>query len=153
MNQIKAIVCLFAGLALWTPASAGVPMPTSVVIIACKTVLAKEPDHNAAYTGYENRRWAYENSMMQCRRHEVRLFDQAAALGAAAQPFNPQRCQRAGIMLGVQWDQANKHTPYRFWRVACPVPIVNTITGEVIAWKMPGCGRRDIVECDVDVGI
>ena len=74
-------------------------------------------------------------------------------MGAAAQPFNQQRCQRAGITLGVNWDQAHRSSRYRFWRVACPVPIVDTKTGEVIAWKMPECGRRDIMVCEVDTAI
>ncbi|MDJ0514676.1 MAG: hypothetical protein QNJ62_14635 [Methyloceanibacter sp.] len=130
-----------------------VPMPSAVVLIVCKTVVAGEPDINAKWTGYENREWAIEHGMMQCRRQEVQLFDQAEALGAAAQPFNQQRCQRASLMLGVQWDQAHKSSNYRFWRVACPVPIVDTRTGEVIAWKMPECGRRDTVVCEVDTAI
>jgi hypothetical protein len=37
--------------------------------------------------------------------------------------------------------------------VACPVPIINTITGEVIAWKLPDCGHRDTVVCEVDTAI
>lgn len=130
-----------------------VPMPAAVVLIVCKTVVAGEPDVNAKWTGYENRTWAIEDGMMQCRRHEVQLYDQSEAMGAAAQPFNQQRCQRASLMLGVQWDQAHKSSSYRFWRVACPVPIVDTRTGEVIAWKMPECGHRDTVVCEVDSAI
>ena len=130
-----------------------VPMPAAVVLIVCKTVIAGPADQNSDYTGYENREWATEHSMMVCRRQEVQLFDQAAALGAAAQPFNLQRCRSAGIMLGSQWDASHRSSSYRFWRVACPVPIVNTITGEVISWKMPECGHRDTVRCEVDAEI
>jgi hypothetical protein len=130
-----------------------VPMPSAVVLIVCKTVIAGEPDINAKWTGYENREWLIEDSMMQCRRQEVQLYDQSEAMGAAAQPFNQQRCQRASLMLGVQWDQAHKSSSYRFWRVACPVPIVDTRTGEVIAWKMPECGHRDTVICEIDTAI
>jgi hypothetical protein len=130
-----------------------VPMPSAVVLIVCKTVIAGEPDINAKWTGYENREWLIEDSMMQCRRQEVQLDDQSEAMGAAAQPFNQQRCQRASLMLGVQWDQAHKSSSYRFWRVACPVPIVDTRTGEVIAWKMPECGHRDTVICEIDTAI
>ena len=132
-----------------------VPMPTAVVLIVCKTVLAGPPDHNAAYTGYENRQWAIEHSMMVCRRQEVQLFEvgDAGFSEADPQPFNPQRCQRAGIMLGAQWDASNKGSAYRFWRVACPVPIIDTRTGEIIAWKMPECGKRDVVRCEVDAEI
>jgi hypothetical protein len=130
-----------------------VPMPSAVVLIVCKTVIAGEPDINAKWTGYENREWLIEDSMMQCRRQEVQLYDQSEAMGAAAQPFNQQRCQRASLMLGVQWDQAHKNSSYRFWRVACPVPIVDTRTGEVIAWKMPECGHRDTVICEIDTAI
>jgi hypothetical protein len=95
-------------------------MPAAVVLIVCKTVIAGPPDQNAPYTGYENREWATEHSMMVCRRQEVQLFDQAESLGAAAQPFNLQRCQRSGIMLGTQWDAGHRGSSYRFWRVACP---------------------------------
>jgi len=130
-----------------------VPMPAAVVLIVCKTVMAGPEDQNAAYTGYENREWATEHSMMVCRRQEVQLFDQAEALGAAAQPFNLQRCQRSGIMLGTEWDAGHRGSSYRFWRVACPVPIVDTRTGDIIAWKMPECGHRDIVYCEVDAEI
>ena len=83
-----------------------VPMPSAVVLIVCKTMIAGPVDQNAAYTGYENRQWATEHSMMVCRRQEVQLFDQAEAMGAAAQPFNLQRCQRAGISLGVNGTPA-----------------------------------------------
>ena len=130
-----------------------IPMPAAIVLIVCKTVIAGPEDPNASYTGYENREWATENSMMVCRRQEVQLFDQSEAMGAQAQPFNVQRCQRSGIMLGTEWDASHRGSKYRFWRVACPVPIVDTRTGDIIAWKMPECGHRDIVHCEVDAEI
>ncbi len=135
-----------------------VPMPAAVVLIVCKTVIAGPEDQNAAYTGYENREWATEHSMMVCRRQEVQLEDSALlqatpAVPASAQPFTMQRCQRSGIMLGTQWDAGHRGSSYRFWRVACPVPIVDTRTGEVIAWKLPECGHRDTVLCEIDAEI
>jgi hypothetical protein len=133
-----------------------VPMPAAVVLIVCKTVIAGPADQNAAYTGYENRQWATEHSMMVCRRQEVQLFDQAAALGAQRRPFNRQQCQRSSVMLGTEWDAAHKGSAYRTWRVACPVPIVRKNpdgTEDIIAWKMPECGHRDIVVCEVDTEI
>lgn len=128
-------------------------MPTAIVLIVCKTVVAGPPDQNAAYTGYENREWATENSMMVCRRQEVEVFDQAEAQGADAQPFNMQRCQRSGIRLGAEWDVAHRSSSYRFWRVACPVPVIDTQTGRILAWKMPECGHRDTVICEADTEI
>jgi len=135
-----------------------VPMPAAVVLIVCKTFVAGPEDQNAAYTGYENREWATEHSMMVCRRQEVKLEDSALlqatpAMPAAAQPFNLQRCQRSAITLGAQWDAGHRGSKYRFWRVACPVPIVDTQSGDIIAWKMPECGHRDIVRCEVDAEI
>jgi len=127
-----------------------VPMPAAVVLIVCKTVIAGPADQNSQHTGYENREWAFEHSMMVCRRQEVQLYDEAEAQGADAQPFNMQSCQRSGIMLGAEWDVSHSGSNYRFWRVACPVPIVDTQTGDIIAWKMPECGHRDIVRCEVD---
>ena len=138
-------------------ASAAVPMPASVVLIVCKTKMLPYSTpleaHNAAYTGHQNREWDTKGSKMVCRRLEVQLYDQAEASGAAPQPFNKQRCQRAGVMSGINWDRSHRSSKYRFWRSACPVPIVDTATGEVISWKMPECGSRDIVVCTIDAAI
>ena len=101
-----------------------VAMPAAVVLIVCKVAVGGPPDQNVDFTGAENLNWATEHSMMVCRRQEVQLFDQAESLGAAVQPFNMKRCQRSGIMLGAAWDAGHRSSPYRFWRVACPVPVV-----------------------------
>jgi len=133
-----------------------VPMPAAVVLIVCKTAIAGPADQNAKWTGYENRTWATEHSMMVCRRQEVQLFDQSEALGAQAQPFNMERCQHSGIMLGAEWDATHRGSAYRTWRVACPVPIVRKNpdgTEDIIAWKMPDCGHRDTVVCEIDTAI
>lgn len=130
-----------------------VPMPAAVVLIVCKVTIAGPPDQNAEWTGAQNLEWATEHSMMVCRRQEVQLYDQSEAMGAEAQPFTINRCQRAGIMLGAEWDAGHPFSEYRFWRVACPVPIVDTRTGKTIAWKMPECGHRETVICEMDTPI
>ena len=130
-----------------------VPMPAVVVLIVCKTVIAGPEDQNSAWTGYENREWATENSMMVCRRQEVKMFDQAEANGADPQPFNVQRCTRSALMLGAEWDASHRKSKYRFWRVACPVPIMRKNpdgTEDIIAWKLPECGHPDVIRCEVD---
>src|SRR6478735_2740047 len=101
-----------------------VPMPAAIVLIVCKTVVAGPPDQNAGYTKAENREWATEHAMMVCRREEVQMYDRAVDGGADPQAFNAQRCQRSAMMLGPQWDASHQSSSYRFWRVACPVPIV-----------------------------
>lgn len=130
-----------------------VSMPAAVVLIVCKVTIAGPADQNAEFTGSENLQWAYEHSMMVCRRQEVSLYDSDVAKGADAQPFNMARCWRSGLMLGSQWNAAHPNSGYRFWRVACPVPSINTITGEIIAWHMPDCGHRDVVRCENDTAI
>jgi hypothetical protein len=60
------------------------------------------------------------------------------------------------MMLGPQWDAQHKSSSYRFWRVACPVPIVRKNpdkTEDIIGWKLPDCGHRDTVVCEVDTAI
>lgn len=117
-----------------------VPMPAAVVLIVCKVVAAGPADQNSAFTGYQNLEWATEHSMLVCRRLEL--------------PRDPTLpCNKGAVMTAVQWDEMNKGSSYRAWRVACPVPIVNTITGEVIAWKMPECGHRDTVHCEGDMSL
>lgn len=133
-----------------------VPMPTAVVLIVCKTVVAGPPDANAAYTGWQDRIWATEHSMMVCRREEVSLYDPDVDRGAAPQAFTPTACWRTAMRLGPQFDAAHKNSPWRFWRAACPVPIVRKNpdgTEDIIAWKMPDCGHRETVVCEVDTAI
>jgi len=50
-----------------------VHIPPVLVVIACKVLMAANPDPNAAFTHVENTEWATENSMMVCQRHEVDL--------------------------------------------------------------------------------
>lgn len=137
-----------------------VQIPPILVLIVCKTVLAGPPDQNAAFTNHENREWATQHSMMVCRRHEVQLFDPAEGVqlgpsNAPAAPLHPNfsiaaQCARAGIRLATDWDQAHRSTPWRVWRIGCPSPIVDRRTGALIGYKLPECGHRDTVVCEVD---
>ena len=129
-------------------------MPAAIVLIVCRTVLVGEPDINAKWTGYENRDWDYTDSVMHCRRIEVQLFDQAEAQGADAQPFNEFQCNRSIAMMGPQWNERHKSSSYRFWRGACPTPVVDTRTGKVLAWQMPACPtEHGTVICERDTPI
>lgn len=133
-----------------------VPMPAVVVLVICKTAVVGPPDQNAAFTGAENRDWSYSHGMMECRRNEVNVYDPAVDQGADARPFTPQQCWQSALMLGTQWDHAHKSSSYRFWRAACPVPIVRKNsdgTQDIIAWKLPDCGNRDVVRCETDTVI
>jgi hypothetical protein len=129
-------------------------MTPVVVLIVCKSLLVPHSspinEENAKWTGHEKREWAIEGSQMQCRRVEVPLTGEGH--------FTPMDCQRAAITEGVAWDQSHKYSKYRWWRSACPVPIVNTVSGDIIGWKLPECPRinhkdRVAVHCDVDIGI
>jgi hypothetical protein len=133
-----------------------VPMPAVVVLILCKTAISGPPDQNTQYTHSENREWATVNSMMVCRRQEVEVIDVDVDKGAAPQPFTTQRCFRSAMVMGPAWDTQHRNSSYRFWKVACPVPIVKQLpdgTEDIIAWKLPDCGHRDTVVCEVDTAI
>lgn len=133
-----------------------VPMPAAIVLIVCKTVLVGGPDQNSGYTGHESREWATEHAMMVCRRQEIQVMDPAVDQGADPQPFTKNTCQRSAMFLGPNWDVQHKNSNYRFWRVACPVAIVSRRpdgTEDIIGWKLPDCGHRDTVVCEVDTAI
>jgi len=146
-----------------------VSMPAVLVLIVCKTAIAGPPDVNSEWTKAENRQWATENSMMVCRREEVQMIDPSEGMpspglpygggsgfdptkdgGALPQPFNKERCQMAGIRMFAEWDQGHSNSSYRVWRVACPTPVINTITKEIIDWVIPDCGHQDTVICEKD---
>jgi hypothetical protein len=138
----------------------GVHIPAVLVLFACKTVLAGPPDQNAAFTQHENREWETKHSMMVCRRHEIQLYDPAEGVQMGPEhtpvpPLNPNfamtsQCARAGIRLAIDWDMSHRSTPWRVWRVGCPSPIVDRRTGAVIGYKLPECGHRDTVICEID---
>lgn len=130
-----------------------ITMPAVVVLIACKVVVAGPPDQNASYTKAENLAWATEGSMMVCRRHEIPIIDPAWEMGAEPKPLNEWICNRSAVGLIPRWDELHRNTRWRAWKVGCPTPIVDTRTGAVIGYKLPECGRRDIVRCDIDAEI
>ena len=134
-----------------------VPMPAVVVLVFCKTVLNPGPvDQNASYTGYQDRSWAIEGGQMQCHRREIQLIDQAEANGADPQPFNQWRCNMAGLAMGAKFDHDHPRSPYRYFRSACPVPVIDTRTGDIIAWKIPDCGNGfgpGTMHCESDTAI
>lgn len=101
--------------------------------------------------------------MMVCRRNEVQLYDPAEGMRLnpnddPAPPLNPNfamqsQCARAGMRLAMDWDQSHKNSVWRVWRVGCPAPIVDTRTGALIGYKLPECGHRETVICEVDSAI
>jgi predicted RNA-binding Zn-ribbon protein involved in translation (DUF1610 family) len=131
----------------------GVPMPPVVVLIVCKSMIVGP---GIPETGWENRAWVIEDGKMQCRREEVQLYSPEEA-----QSFSANDCGRAAIMAIPQWDEQHKGSNYRAWRVACPVPVMNTgkdgIKGtpddEVVDWVLPDCGHPETVVCEKDIAI
>jgi len=93
-------------------------------------------------------------------RTEVQLYDpvEGMALTGAGDPApalnanfaGHAQCARSGIMLGVEWDRAHRNTPWRVWRIGCPSLIVDLRTGALVGYKLPECGHRDTVVCEVD---
>jgi len=155
LKTLTAFLALL--LAFAAPALASPPMPSEIAIFVCKVESAGAPSdldkNNAEYTGAQKLKWAVRHSKMQCERVVYRLYDPAELFGAAAQPFNRQRCQASGIMIGASWNLQNAASDYRYWRSACPVATINEITKEVIAWHLPECPHRDVVVCEQGASI
>ena len=133
-----------------------VPMPAALVLIVCRVVSAGPEDPNASFTKVQNLEWDTSGAVMHCRRQEVQMYDPAVDQGADSKPFTMMDCWRSGFLMGSQWDAQHPNSKYRFWKVACPVAIVNRKADgseEIIGWKLPDCGRRETVECEVDTAI
>lgn len=130
----------------------GVPMPPVVVLIVCKSMIVGP---GLPETGWEQRAWVIEDGKMQCRREVIQMTS------AEDTTFSKMDCMRAGIMAIPQWDQAHRSGSYRGWKVACPVPVVDTgpdnIPGTaddtIIDWTLPDCGSRETVVCEKDIAI
>lgn len=130
-----------------------VPMPPVVVLIVCRVILG-DPDVNSSFTHWRDSEWDTSQGVMHCRRQEVQLTDPAADQGALPQPYTTFACNRAGVMLGTQFDIEHENKPWRFRKHACPVPVIDMQTGDIIAWKIPECGTLDgVVICENDTAI
>ena len=117
-----------------------VPMPAIVVLIVCKVAFTPgPPDSNDKFTGHQNLEWAMEHSMMVCRREEVTMFDQAAALGAPPMPFSRSQCMMSAMQLATAWDSAHRGRIRMAPRTSSPghYQIVGTQTLSSVRWTAP----------------
>lgn len=133
-------------------------MPAAVVVIACKVAFlpyaSPIDEANAAYTHYKPYEWAIKHSQMQCRRHEIQLYNPADPNAV----FDSHKCMKASWQVRMQWDMMHENTNWRVWKTACPIPTINSATGQILAWTLPSCPRenrqeRVAVHCDVDTAI
>lgn len=121
------------------------PMPAMLAMVVCKVLFVGEPTDNDKMTGHRETEWATVNGKMLCRDVEVQLYnpDEAATM-------TPFACQRAGAMLGAQYDAAHTDSPWRFRKFTCPVPHLDVQTGEITKWELRhDCGGDlDTVVCE-----
>ena len=138
-----------------------VQIPPILVLIVCKTISAGGPDENARFTGYKDLEWATEHSMMVCRRTRCSYSIRLRAF--LTQTTSPRRrsiptLRQTGNALELECRSrrigtcSHRNSGWRVWRVGCPAPIVDTRTGALIGYKLPECGHRETVICEVDFG-
>lgn len=130
-----------------------VPMPPVVVLVVCKVILGA-PDDNSKFTKWLPSEWDMAGGVMHCRRHEIQLYDPSVDQGADPQPFTQFSCNNAGVRQGSQFDVDNWNKPWRFRKFACPVPIIDNQTGEIVGYKIPECSTENgTVICEQDTVI
>lgn len=132
------------------------PMPLVFVMIVCKVVSAGPEDINSGMTGSRNLAWDMTDSVMHCRRLEVQVTSAAEEHNQEAPPWNLDTCWHTALTLGPQFDAEHPNSHYRFWRVACPVPIHTSKdpSSPIVGWKLPECPYKDgTVECEQDSAI
>ena len=137
-----------------------VPMPPVVVLIVCKVILGA-PDANSAFTNWRAAELDMTGGVMHCRREQVELYDPAPDGGGDPQPFSSFHCMQAAMRLGPQFDIDNRDKPWRFWRAACPVPVMNDNgtpdnprDDTLVGWAIPPCPeKRGVLECESDTAI
>lgn len=128
-------------------------LPPWIIVISCLTQPTGTIDQNSKWTGYENREWAVVQGQLQCKAEKVDLTDESALLGAPGLAFNSHRCSVAAISYIPKWDEMNRRSDYRAWRVACPRPKVDLETGEIVGFEDPDCpppSYKDKMVCRVE---
>jgi hypothetical protein len=137
------------------------PMPSVLVLVVCRVIFIGGEDDNSKFTNWRNTEWDLTHGVMHCRREQVELYDKAVDQGGDPMPFNTPACMRAAMTLGPQFDVENRDKPWRFWRAACPTPIMNDNgtpdnprDDRLIGWQIPPCPeKRGVLECESDTEI
>jgi hypothetical protein len=134
--------------------------PNILVLIVCRITVLGDID---PHTGWQDTEWLMDGGVMHCKREQVELYDPAADQGADPIPFNPMACMRAAMTLGPQFDvdATNARRPWRFYRAACPVAIMddngtpkNPRDDKIVGWKIPECPEsRGTMICESDTAI
>ena len=134
--------------------------PNVLVLIVCRVVTLGDVD---PHTGWQNTEWDMTNGVMHCKREQVELYDPSVDQGADPQPFTPFQCMRAAMTLGPQFDvdSTNAKRNWRFWKAACPVPVMNDNgtpsnprDDTIIGYSIPPCPEaRGVLECEADTAI
>lgn len=136
-------------------------MPSVLVLIVCRVLFVGEPDDNAKFTNWRNTEFDMSQGVMHCKRQQVELYDPSVDQGADPVPFTPMACMRAAMMLGPQFDVDNRDKPWRFWRAACPVPMMddngtpdNPRDDRIVGWQIPPCPEaHGVLVCESDTAI
>lgn len=136
-------------------------MPSVLVLIVCRVLFVGEPDENSKFTNWRNTEWDMSQGVMHCKREQIELYDKSVDQGADPMPFTPMACMRAAMTLGPQFDVENRDRPWRFWRAACPVKVMddNGTPGDPrddkhIGWAIPPCPEaHGVLECESDTAI
>lgn len=134
-------------------------MEPVLVLIVCRVLLG-EPDINSQFTNWRDSEWDLSGGIMHCRRQQIQLYDSVDA-GADPQPFNTFHCMQSAMSMAAEFDIKHKDQPWRFWRAACPTPIMddngtpdNTRDDKLLGWKIPECPHKDgLIECEGDTEI
>lgn len=151
-----------AFLCLTSIASAAVPPPTALVIVACRVDdLTGQPGrHDPALAAKDWRDLELKiiDGEYSCKREVLSLED-----GSLYQnvndliPLNANfadwtQCSRVGVVQAQAWNE--KHKGWATVAVGCPVPIVNG-DGRIIGYKLPECpstlpGTNNPMRCKFD---
>jgi hypothetical protein len=137
-----------------------IAMPNVLVLIVCKIAVLGPID---PHTGWQDTQWDLTGGVMHCKREQMELYDPSVDQGADPKSFNSWACMQAAMRMGPQFDvdATNAHRPWRFWRAACPTPILDdngtpgdTRDDRIVGWQIPPCPEaKGVLVCESDTAI
>ena len=138
--------------------------PTTLSIIACRTVdlTGQKGRHDPALAanGWRDLEWKINSSQeLECKREVADLLDSADMMFPnKTKPLNPDfsnwsQCAAAGMSYAARWNET--HKGWAVLAIGCPVKIIDTETGAVLAFKIPECpvhmpGTENRIKCSFD---
>ena len=155
-------IALAAGMLFAALKEAPPVAPNTLVIVACRVDDLGALDVVAPGVhdpGARNYQLHIQNGVYECKRDVLaNIVDATAQAHPELRELRPnfgkvEQCGIVGVTFVPDWER--EHPGWSVVALGCPSPMVDTATGAIVGWQLPGCpsylpGTDSPMKCEYD---